>query len=67
MERIFVIRNFRTGQYYSVNDMWDDVNMYKPYNSKEEALDDILLNGLDSCIIEEVINLNQNIRWNNNQ
>jgi len=57
METFYVIKNFISKTYISVNYEWDDWNMCKEFETKQDAIDYGIENSLGLCVIEEVINL----------
>ena len=57
MRTFYVIKNLTSLQYISVNDKWDDWNMCREFETKQDAIDYGLENSLGLCVIEEIINL----------
>lgn len=52
---VFVIKRFSTGEYLSVSDRWDEWNMSREFDTKQEASEHIIREGIsDMCVIEEV-------------
>jgi hypothetical protein len=58
MKTYYVIKQFATEVYFSVNNIWDGWNMCKEFATKEEALQTIVSNSLGMCVIEEVFDSN---------
>ena len=55
MRTFYVIKNFTSLEYISVNDKWDDWNMCREFETKQDAIDYGIENSLGMCVIEEVI------------
>lgn len=55
MKTFYVIENFISKKYISVNYEWDDWNMCKEFETKQDAIDYGIENSLGLCVIEEVI------------
>ena len=55
MRTFYVIKNFISKTYLSVNDGWDEWNMCKEFETKQDAEDYAFENSLGLCVIEEVI------------
>ena len=55
MRVFYVIKNFISKTYLSVNDGWDEWNMCKEFETKQDAEDYAFENSLGLCVIEEVI------------
>ena len=57
MRTFYVIKNFTSLQYISIEDKWDDWNMCREFETKQDAIDYGVKNSLGMCVIEEVIDL----------
>ena len=55
MRIFYVIKNFTSENFISVDDKWDDWNMCREFQTKQDAVNYGIENGLGLCIIEEVI------------
>jgi hypothetical protein len=56
MRTFYVIKNLTSLQYISIEDKWDDWNMSKEFETKQDAIDYGIETNLGMCVIEEVIN-----------
>ena len=55
MRIFYVIKNFTSENFISVDDKWDDWNMGREVQTKQDAVNHGIENGLGLCIIQEVI------------
>ena len=55
MRVFYVIKNFISQKYISVNDGWDEWNMCREFETRKDAEDYGFENSLGLCVIEEVI------------
>lgn len=55
MRTFYVIKDFFAKNYISVNDEWDDWDMCKEFETKQDAIDYGFENSLGLCVIEELI------------
>ena len=56
MRTFYIIKNLTSLQYISMYHKWDDWNMCKEFETKQDAIDYGIENSLGMCVIEEVIN-----------
>ena len=56
-EVFYVIKNFTSETFMSVNHQWDDWNMCKEFETKQDAIDFGIENSIGLCVIQEVVNL----------
>ena len=54
MEVVYVIRNFTTGKYLSIEDKWEDQDMCREFETKAEAFREAAESQISMCVIEEV-------------
>ena len=57
MKTFYVIKNFTSETFMSVNHQWDDWNMCMEFETKQDAIDFGIEKSLGLCVIQEVVNL----------
>lgn len=57
MRVFYVIKNFTSGKFISVNHKWEDWNLCMEFKTKQDAVNYGIENNLGLCVIEKVIDI----------